>query len=352
MVGFCKYFGSCGGCSIQGLAPEAYNRRKVGLLTAELDNAGLSCAEILPMMGFPDGTRKRVSLKVDYGANLGFYRGRSNDVVDIYSCPILCQALNDLILPLKALFKSLVKRSSGSVSLMIAENGKAVHFGKGIGLMPLDMPAIRSFARDNGVIRVSQGNTILFESATPMVNFGGIDIMYPMDSFIQPSGEGQTALVETARDFLKGHKFASMADLFCGMGFFAFSFAAPGVHVEAWDCDEFAIRSVNIAANKAGLDVHARSADLFSRPVSAKKLSEFDIAVIDPPRDGAAAQCAAIAKSDLCNLIYVSCNPAAFAADAKVLCDAGFAISKIRPIDQFPYTSHLETVAKLERKYK
>ncbi|MDR1477264.1 MAG: hypothetical protein LBI17_04025 [Rickettsiales bacterium] len=350
MDGVCKYFGTCGGCSLQNLAPEAYGLYKTGLLGDALDKASLKCAEILPMIDFPTGSRMRANLKVDYGANVGFYKGKSRDVVGVCSCQLLHPDLNGLIMPLRELFKNLVKRSAGSVAIARADNGMAVHFGSGIGLMPLDMPAIRDFARDGKVIRVSQGNRILFESETPMIGFGGAQIMLPMDSFLQPGHQSRLALVETVKRFTESAKPAGIADLFCGIGFFSFSLAMPGVHVEAWDCDEFAVRNINIAANRAGLDVHARAADLFARPVPAKKLSEFGLAIVDPPRDGAAAQCSAIAKSRLRRLIYVSCNPKTFAKDAKVLCAAGFEILKIQPIDQFPYTSHLEIVAKLERR--
>jgi 23S rRNA (uracil1939-C5)-methyltransferase len=81
----------------------------------------------------------------------------------------------------------------------------------------------------------------------------------------------------------------------------------------------------------------------------ADELEDFDAIVFDPPRDGAAAQAAEIARSKVGRVVGVSCNPATFARDARVLADAGFRLVRVTPIDQFLWSPHLELVGVFER---
>jgi 23S rRNA (uracil1939-C5)-methyltransferase len=67
--------------------------------------------------------------------------------------------------------------------------------------------------------------------------------------------------------------------------------------------------------------------------------------VIDPPRAGAEAQIAEIARASLPRLAYVSCNPVTFARDAKTLIAAGYAMGAVRVVDQFRWSAHVELVA-------
>jgi 23S rRNA (uracil1939-C5)-methyltransferase len=89
--------------------------------------------------------------------------------------------------------------------------------------------------------------------------------------------------------------------------------------------------------------------DLEARPLLAGELERFDAVVFDPPRAGARAQCAELAKSAVRRIIAVSCNPATFARDARLLVDGGFRLSRVHPVDQFVWSPHVELVASFER---
>ena len=71
--------------------------------------------------------------------------------------------------------------------------------------------------------------------------------------------------------------------------------------------------------------------------------------VLDPPRAGARAQCAALAAARVPRLVAVSCNPASFARDARLLVDGGYRLTRVQPIDQFVWSPHVELVAWFER---
>ena len=94
--------------------------------------------------------------------------------------------------------------------------------------------------------------------------------------------------------------------------------------------------------------VDAQTRDLFRRPFQAQEL-KADAIVFDPPRQGAETQAREIAKSKVKLVVAVSCNPTTFARDAKILCDGGYRLMKVTPIDQFRYSMHVELVAKFVR---
>ncbi|MBM3580761.1 MAG: hypothetical protein FJX37_02205 [Alphaproteobacteria bacterium] len=86
------------------------------------------------------------------------------------------------------------------------------------------------------------------------------------------------------------------------------------------------------------------------RPLLAGELGNFDAVVLDPPRTGAKAQCHALVRSQgLRRVVMVSCNPATFVRDARILADGGWTLERVTPVDQFLYSAHLELVAVFSR---
>jgi 23S rRNA (uracil1939-C5)-methyltransferase len=89
--------------------------------------------------------------------------------------------------------------------------------------------------------------------------------------------------------------------------------------------------------------------DLLRTPLASLEMKKFDGAVIDPPRSGARLQAEQIARAPVRKLAYVSCDPASFARDIKVLIEHGFAVTRVTPVDQFRWSPHVELVGALER---
>ena len=144
---------------------------------------------------------------------------------------------------------------------------------------------------------------------------------------------------------------AKVADLYCGIGTFAFVMASAGKHVLAVDDNDAQIAALDQAAGRAGLGGHIRTEvrDLKSSPLEAQALGELDAAVFDPPRAGAKAQAECLADSSAATIVAVSCNPATLARDLRVLVDGGYRIDSLTPVDQFPMSYHVEAVAVLRR---
>ncbi|MFL3655997.1 MAG: 23S rRNA (uracil(1939)-C(5))-methyltransferase, partial [Halioglobus sp.] len=78
-------------------------------------------------------------------------------------------------------------------------------------------------------------------------------------------------------------------------------------------------------------------------------LPKADIAIIDPPRAGAKSVCETLARSKVKRMVYISCHPATLMRDARVLCGAGFHLTKAAAVDMFPHSGHSEAIALFER---
>jgi 23S rRNA (uracil1939-C5)-methyltransferase len=95
--------------------------------------------------------------------------------------------------------------------------------------------------------------------------------------------------------------------------------------------------------------VVAETRDLVRRPLQKSELDRFDGVVLDPPRPGAAAQVRELAASKVPVIVYASCNPQSFAADARLLVDGGYTLERVLPLDQFLWSPHVELVAVFRR---
>jgi 23S rRNA (uracil1939-C5)-methyltransferase len=121
--------------------------------------------------------------------------------------------------------------------------------------------------------------------------------------------------------------------------------------VAAFEGDAAAAAALLAAVNRHGLAgrVTVERRDLVRRPLADKELAGFAAVVLDPPHAGAEPQITRIAAARVGHVVYVSCNPAALARDAAILHRAGYAVSGAVPIDQFVWSSRLESVVAFSR---
>ncbi len=166
----------------------------------------------------------------------------------------------------------------------------------------------------------------------------------PPGSFLQATAAGEEALARLVASHVGNAK--TIADLFCGVGPFALRLAERA-RIVAFDADADAIAALKQAANMTpGLKpIEAETRDLFRRPLVAPELKRVDAVVFDPPRQGAEAQARELAKSAVAVVVAVSCNPATFARDVRILIDGGYRLTAVTPVDQFRHSAHVEIVA-------
>ena len=89
--------------------------------------------------------------------------------------------------------------------------------------------------------------------------------------------------------------------------------------------------------------------DLFRNPLGPMELNVYSAAIADPPREGAEAQCKALAASKIGTVVMLSCNPVTFARDAAILLAGGFTLSRLAVFDQFKFSPHVEIAAVFKR---
>jgi len=172
----------------------------------------------------------------------------------------------------------------------------------------------------------------------------GIPVSLPVGAFLQATADGEAALGEAVREICAGA--ARIADLFAGLGTFAFTVAGQ---VRAAEASRDAILALQAAARRAGRPVAADHRDLYRRPYDVKELADYDAVVLDPPRAGAEAQVRQLAASAVPRIAYVSCNPATFARDAAILVGGGYRLDWLRPVGQFRWSTHIELAASFSR---
>ena len=342
----CAYFGKCGGCQLQPPTQEEYLKQKEEFLSEILTN--IPYKKLNPIITFPTGIRRKATFKIDYGCNIGFFKEKSNDIIPILKCRQFTNEINSLLIPLKKLCKNFVKRSEGNITITQTDTGLTIHFNN-ISLMQTDTHKIKAFAEQYNIQRITSGNSEIFKSQEPMIFFNNIKVPYPPKTFLQPSKQSEEKIIETVLNMLSQKHYNKIADIFSGLGLFSFYLKDYCDEIFATDCDELAIKQLLKIAHSYHFNINAKTNDLFKHPIKSEKLNDFDLIVIDPPRDGAKSQTTEIAKSNVNEIIYISCNPIAFKTDAKILIDAGYTLQEITPIDQFTNTKHIELIAKFQK---
>ena len=142
-----------------------------------------------------------------------------------------------------------------------------------------------------------------------------------------------------------------VADLFSGIGTFAIALARQAA-VHAVEENSAALDALSQAIRRApGLKpITTERRDLDRHPLSPQELENYGGVVFDPPRNGAKAQAAALAASKVPRVAAVSCNPATFARDARILVDGGYRLERVVPVDQFVYSAETEVVGLFPRR--
>jgi 23S rRNA (uracil1939-C5)-methyltransferase len=177
---------------------------------------------------------------------------------------------------------------------------------------------------------------------------GRARVEVPPGGFLQATAAGEAALAALVIEHCASA--ARVLDLFAGVGPFALRLAERA-RVTAADSDEAAIGALRRAADATPRlkPIEARVRALYRRPFATAELKDFAAVVFDPPRQGAEAQARQLAASAVPVIVGVSCNPASFARDARILADGGYRLVRVTPLDQFRYSPHVELVAKFER---
>ncbi|HEY5644393.1 MAG TPA: methyltransferase domain-containing protein [Pseudomonadales bacterium] len=366
----CPLVGRCGGCDLQHLAGPAQLEHKTRVLLDQISRqAGLEPAELLPpLTADPFGYRRRARLAVHVprrgeSLTLGLRAAGDKEIVPIDRCPVLVPELAGLPGRLQQQLAELTRPAVlGHVELSLAET----EAGPSLPVIYLRMTAspaaadrlvLRDFAEAQGAYlaaRAGDGRLEYLyrpraeEPAYRLPEFG-LNIGYVPGEFVQGNPAINRRLVRQVVDWVAELEARNVLDAFCGVGNFSLALARRGLQVTGL---EVAAEAVTVARQNAARnalpDLRFATRNLLTDPGCIDAM-DFDTVVLDPPRDGARALVAALASRGVDGLVYVSCAPGTFARDAAILAEAGYTLGKLRLVDMFPQTSHIELAAEFRR---
>ncbi len=344
----CRHFPECGGCQLQHLDDESYADFVRDRIVSALGAQGLAVPDIAPVHVSPPNSRRRASLsaqRIGRRLLLGFKQERSHRIEDMQECHVLEPELFALVAPLRVLLGALMPdRGTATVKLTLADQGVDLLLeGVAADSLPA-VEALSAFAEHHALARLSLddglGPQTRWEPAPVTITLGGTAVSLTHDAFLQATADGEAALVAAVRESVG--QAGSTADLFSGLGTFALN-----LHGKVYAAE--ASRDAVLALKTAARGTFADHRDLYRRPLATAELNRFEAVILDPPRAGAEAQVRALAGSTVPRIAYVSCNPASFARDARLLVSGGYRLARIWPVGQFRWSTHVELAAAFVR---
>lgn len=344
----CRHFPACGGCRLQHLDDGSYAGFVHERIASALDGQGLTMPDFAPVHLSPPRSRRRASLGAQrFGKKvlLGFKQERSHQIEDMHECHVLRPELFALVAPLRSLLAPMLgEKRAAVVKMTLADQGVDLLL-EGVDADTLAASeALTGFATRFGLARLSiddgMGPQTCWEPEPVTIGLGGTPVALPHDAFLQATADGEAALIGAVREAVGGA--GIVADLFSGLGTFALSLTGRIYAAEA-------SRDAVLALKAARPGLFADHRDLYRRPLPAVELSRFEAVVLDPPRAGAEAQVRELAASSVPRIAYVSCNPASFARDAKLLAEGGYRLDRVTPVGQFRWSTHVELAAAFSR---
>jgi 23S rRNA (uracil1939-C5)-methyltransferase len=354
----CAHFTVCGGCALQHWRHDAYAAWKADLIARALAQREVAAPRFEPLLTGMPAERRRVDLVLRRQGRrvlAGFHERASRRIVDVGTCVVARPALNALLEPLRTTLLAVLP--DGAAADVIANETDS---GLDVLIRPhrrLDLSlsareTLVALAERADLARLSWGDHAAPEPIvvrrTPMLLLGDARVDPPPGAFLQATKRAELAMRSAVASWVDLD--ARLVDLFAGVG--ALSLGRAGKLV-LFENDQLAVTAVEAAARRlAGGRVAVQRRDLFRNPLTPAELDAFEAVLLDPPRAGAAAQCAELAHAKVERVVYASCDPATFARDARMLQEGGYRLEKLLPIDQFLWSAHVELIALFARAAK
>ncbi len=347
----CRHFKTCGGCTMQHAADPLVAAWKAGIVSTALRAQGIE-AEIAGVETSPPDSRRRAKLsgrRTKKGALVGFHTRASDTLIPVPGCRLLLPSLIAAIPALEAATELAASRK-GEIGLTVTDSvgGPDLHIDTDKPLTPQLRVEMAALAQRFGLSRLVWADEQVVELNAPVQQFGAARVLPPPGAFLQATRHGEAALLAQVRDAVAGA--GRIVDLFAGCGTFTLPLSEIAeVHAVESEAPMLAALDRGWRGVPGLKRVSTEARDLFRRPLLPDELARFDAAVIDPPRAGAAAQVAALAESRVPVIAMVSCSPASFARDARLLLQAGYAMGPVTVVDQFRWSPHVELATRFTR---
>jgi 23S rRNA (uracil1939-C5)-methyltransferase len=366
----CPHFNVCGGCKLQHIKHEKQIFYKTKSFQEQMKHFGNQDAVniLSPIIGPVWGYRSRARLSVKYVRKkqkvlVGFHEKSGRYVAEIEGCSILHPAVGEKILELSELISQLsIYNQIPQIEVACGDDIVALLFRHLQALSDKDIELLQKFGDEHGFqIYLQSGG---MHTIKPLISNPepaplsykhaqqDIEMLFGLTDFTQINREINQKMVAYVLELLEIQSDEKILDLFCGIGNFTLPIATKCAEVVGVEGGENAIiRAKENAEHNNIKNAEFHCADL-TKDLSGLSWAQqkYDKILLDPPRTGAQEICSQIKKFSAKKIVYVSCNHATFARDAKELVSNGYKLQSARMVDMFPHTSHLEIIADFVRK--
>jgi 23S rRNA (uracil1939-C5)-methyltransferase len=360
----CPSATQCGGCQLQYVAPASALELKQAAVDALLQHQlKLSALPWQPALaGTANGYRRKARIgiwfdKASQQFQVGFRKIGSKEILDVPACMVLSPVIAPVLGVLRQTLPQLKHGSAITHAEVLDADGHAFIVIRHIRPLPDTDKALLTAAWPQAfwLGEPQTGEFAAWQAQTPQPSYAlsaGQKLEFDATDFIQVNGAINQAMVSQAVAWLMPEKSDQVLDLYCGIGNFSLALApfvaavtgVEGISAMVQRARDNAQLNGYSNCTFAQADLHLSWQDQsWNQPVYQKVL-------LDPARAGALGAVDALVKLKPAQILYVSCDPATFARDAKVLLANRYSITKIGVMDMFPYTSHLELMALFELK--
>ena len=376
----CPYAKQCGGCQLQGIPYEEQLKRKQAYIRDLLGKYG----EILPILGMEHPWHYRNKVHAAFGVDKkghicsGMYKESSHTIVPIDFCLIEDETADRIIADVREMMPRFhmtaynERMDSGFLRHVLVKRGFAT--GEVMVVLVATAPffkALKPFLKEL-ISRHPEVTTVILnvnDRFTPVVlgrqecvlygpgfiedELCGYRFRISAQSFYQINPAQTEKLYQTAISFAGLTGKETVLDAYCGTGTIGITASSKCRSVIGVETNKDAVQDAIRNAKKNGItNIWFACADAGEYITGmAKEKQHCDVVFMDPPRCGSDEKfLKALLKMKPERIIYISCGPGTQARDLKMLTAGGYRVSKIQPVDMFPHTDHVETVALLSRR--
>jgi len=329
----CEYADVCGGCQWQFADAATQREWKRNTVMSQLRHIGRiedptvhETITVGPELGY----RNRMDFHVVDGRP-GLYRPSSHDIVHLEHCPLLVPELQEVyrrLGDLNGVDRLTLRCGTRTGDVVVIVEGNVPDDAESWGV-----PVV---VRKGDRVHTAIGEPILREMVAD------VTFSIPVDGFFQINTPGAEALVEIVAQTLEVEEDDTLLDGYCGVGLFGATVGRSADRVIGIESNPNTVVAARKNLDAVHID-HNIVSGSFSKDIES--LDEYwDVAIVDPPRKGLGQQGVdAVTSAMPRRIVYVACDPASLARDAKTLAESG-------SIDLFPQTYHVETVARFDRR--
>jgi 23S rRNA (uracil1939-C5)-methyltransferase len=374
----CPHFESCGGCQLQHISYTEELKLKYQQVVDQLERIGLlTDVTIHPVKGMDHPWSYRNKVQIPFATVkgkivAGFYQLGTHQVVDMDTCFIQSELHTELTRKVKEIVELLhisiydetthkgilrhvlIRQGVHTEELMVVlvTNGEKLPSAPElVKELRETFPIITSIQQNINTARTNvilgKKNHLLWGMPVIYDSIGDIRFAISPHSFFQVNPIQTEVLYEQAKAYANLTGRETVIDAYCGIGSISLYLADRAKKVYGMEIVPSAIEDAkqNATLNKiknAQFELGKAEEIL---PKWQKEGLFADVIVVDPPRKGCEESfLEAASQMQPERIVYVSCNPATFARDAKYLSEHGYHLQEVQPVDMFPQTSHIEVV--------